>query len=1679
MTNIIQKGTASTVRTTAYSLQYSGTFMEIPMLTVTIKSPALIAFAIGDFIVWDYDGLTYTLKELPPVSKQSTANTYGEAFVYEGVKFVSALAEIKYLEFLDVVPSTDITSHFSSLPTFSFYGNVFALIDRLNANLGRLYANWIVEAADVESGDIYDALYTDRDVTIDSPIKVRDALALVYSMWGLGFVYHYDTVTAKHTITIGEYGADTGGFSYGQGNGLYMVGKTITKEDSIVTRLRAYGSTRNMPARYYNTKAILDNRILIQNDPMLYLPNLMIPYTKWGENPYEPDPELAYINCNNADIEILSGVPDTSYAKYGIREQSVYFDGTNNNKEIFPTIEGITSDEMRDAVSGYSGAQREFYISPDVTAYPDGTRLDKIKVIDSTTDDGVIKTDNTYKAEPEFAGDTDEVTMTDRVMTKTFSPIYSATLTSAGEYKVTFTEQSLTAVCTDSLISDGVLRVWIVKDGNRSSLAATITGVAITNGFEFALPELVLTTQKANGLFSIEMDLEVTLSDWHLGDLATVTWTREAGKITYELTKTVPNNTFTIELKQIGFDIFRFLPSAGQIPIISMTSGSCAARQFNITKTTYLPATDSWQLTCVRQKDNSIGQWFPNSNFKINAEDSFVLLNINMPDILIDIAELRLYDEGCKWLKKRKEQQYIYEPKIDEVYMAILAAAGTPEIIKEGMMMPLVDTDLSVPEGTILINSLTVTESEDSVRKFEVVLREDTDTDLLKYINAQAKQVSSSAVSGITNATTATTEPADQTTTVTSLGFTPENIANKTSVISVDSTATQYPNAKAVYDKVAGFALLAGSATQDFAVQKLTMATLQIPKTAPAGMTVNQWHLSVVETGFAGEEPSGGGGVTLFSALSDTALTAAFPYNSGMVGRVPMITDLGSGVYKWRDTLLAISHIDGLTAAIAGKLALHATADAVSGLTITAGASISNSNTGDQTLSGLGGQAALSGTGFVKISGTTISYDNTTYLVSTAKAADSDKLNGQTATYYLAASLKGSVNGLAELDANGFVKNTQLPSYVDDILEGTWINTTTFNDLSSNPYTPETGKIYVDTTTNKTWRWGGSVYAPVSDTLALGETSATAYRGDRGKTAYDHSQIAGGTGVHISDTERTNWGTAYSHSQVGHLLLRAIGDGNADSYFGSDSFVRPTGTCTNFPVTINNGSVILTFRGFDSNASIQLFSHATTGELYLRGTSYGTTLGWYKLFHTGNSNLSTVPWTASTVTMSENINTRLRLPKAAPAGMEATQWYVSVTDTGFAGEEPSGGGGVTLFSALSDTALTTAFPYNSGMVGRVPVLTDLGSGVYKWRDTALAISHITGLQAALDGKQATITANTYTLFAHTGATGAAHGNSSDSVAGFMTAAQYTKLAGIAESANNYVHPTTDGSLHVPATSTTNENKILKAGATAGTFAWATEYSYTHPTTAGNKHIPSGGAAANILIYSADGTAVWGANNYALPTASDSVLGGVKIGANVTITAGVISVATPYSHPATHAASMIDESTTRRFITDTERTNWGAAYSHTSLTSTAHGLGASAFHADNYFQIAGTYLTKVASAFSGDLNTITATGYLTLTAGATNSVISNNAQSILTFEHNDSAYSTQFQMSYLADFYIRGRNVGTYGNWYKFYHSDNSNRSTVAWTASTITATENIFTKLTIPSSAPSEMTAGRWYISIV
>ncbi|MFQ8999124.1 phage baseplate protein [Allofournierella massiliensis] len=137
----------------------------------------------------------------------------------------------------------------------------------------------------------------------------------------------------------------------------------------------------------------------------------------------------------------------------------------------------------------------------------------------------------------------------------------------------------------------------------------------------------------------------------------------------------------------------------------------------------------------------------------------------------------------------------------------------------------------------------------------------------------------------------------------------------------------------------------------------------------------------------------------------------------------------------------------------------------------------------------------------------------------------------------------GKAGGVATLDGTGQVPASQLPSFVDDVLE--------YASKSAFPARGETGKIYVALDTNLTWRWSGSAYVEISKSLALGETSSTAYPGDKGKalaadlastktavaanTAARHSHINKTVLDKISDAMLTAWNGAIRTMRIGSV----------------------------------------------------------------------------------------------------------------------------------------------------------------------------------------------------------------------------------------------------------------------------------------------------------------------------------------------------------------------------------------------------------------------------------------------------------------------------------------------------------------------------------------------------------------
>ena len=166
-------------------------------------------------------------------------------------------------------------------------------------------------------------------------------------------------------------------------------------------------------------------------------------------------------------------------------------------------------------------------------------------------------------------------------------------------------------------------------------------------------------------------------------------------------------------------------------------------------------------------------------------------------------------------------------------------------------------------------------------------------------------------------------------------------------------------------------------------------------------------------------------------------------------------------------------------------------------------------------------------------------------------ALDAAQQGGGTTDAYTKAQTDALLDGKANL-VDGKIPAAELPSYVDDVLE--YANTAAF------PAAGESGKIYIATDTNKTYRWGGTGYAEISESLALGETASTAYAGNKGKAnAAAIAAIKDGTNIDsFADVEtaladKADKSTTYTKVEVDTALSAKLNTADVDDALSGTS----------------------------------------------------------------------------------------------------------------------------------------------------------------------------------------------------------------------------------------------------------------------------------------------------------------------------------------------------------------------------------------------------------------------------------------------------------------------------------------------------------------------------------------------
>lgn len=165
---------------------------------------------------------------------------------------------------------------------------------------------------------------------------------------------------------------------------------------------------------------------------------------------------------------------------------------------------------------------------------------------------------------------------------------------------------------------------------------------------------------------------------------------------------------------------------------------------------------------------------------------------------------------------------------------------------------------------------------------------------------------------------------------------------------------------------------------------------------------------------------------------------------------------------------------------------------------------------------------------------------------------------------------------MATLDDNGLVPSSQLPSYVDDVIEAA--------NFAALPAEGEGGKIYVTLDDNKTYRWSGSAYVEISASIALGETAGTAYEGSKGKALKDaYDTHAADTDIHVTANERIAWNAKYDKPADGIAKSDLAADvqaslGKADTALQDEDIADKADKVSN--ATAGN------FAGLDANGNL-------------------------------------------------------------------------------------------------------------------------------------------------------------------------------------------------------------------------------------------------------------------------------------------------------------------------------------------------------------------------------------------------------------------------------------------------------------------------------------------------------------
>lgn len=722
---------------TVHGLEYSDSWMGECFVTINFKHEVPINFQIGDYII--YRGERFELNYEPGKDKQARPDTYGEGFVYDSVKFNALQDELARAEFLDVVLN-DNELHYTALPKFPFYVQTLDdLLDRIQACLneqigaglwkiysrnkdrsvqrGALESEWLSVYGEKTDDNVIESM----SITVDSQ-TCWQALALVNEKWDINFIVR------GRNIYVGTTGIQASHiFKYGLGNGLYEIVQNADSDQSVVTRLRAYGSEKNLPSHYYADLGVK------------YVANI----TK------------VVGASTNVELEL-----DLDYIETYFKNPRKYIVSPETGEQSSGWVLKVTFDFKTEitgyVTQGYGSKKCRFYseLKGTQTDTGDEESKEKLDAFIAQVKAGNTKMyitsglnkKNVPSSMKEYAKNLPNNMSINRLMLPGFPHV------SLSDFYNTLTDEE------KKYVNPTGRQHKFSTDPHRPYIdSINIEQIGLRSASQF-----FDTDDKTNGVIEIYPTIEeMEIGGVRVDEIDKGVAPDDDGR--FGDNETVKNVDIYLK-KAIDFDINDLKDDDFSI---SMKDGMCGGRTFKVASSTKIDG--RWRLTIERVKDDALELWFPYKDYPIKKGDHFVLTGITLPDSYVNAASLKLLKYAIAFIDKNDYTRYVYQPKVDEIFMARqhdLAEKDTTGVIKSlhdtlkaGDLMEFEDTDLRIG-GVISIDQLTIKEEDGKIPTYDITLREDKEVGTIQKIQQQISSLQSG--NGGTGAGLTTTQVKNQ-----------------------------------------------------------------------------------------------------------------------------------------------------------------------------------------------------------------------------------------------------------------------------------------------------------------------------------------------------------------------------------------------------------------------------------------------------------------------------------------------------------------------------------------------------------------------------------------------------------------------------------------------------------------------------------------------------------------------------------------------------------------------------------------------------------------------------------------------------------------------------------------------------------------------------------------------------